>query len=369
MNEASVAPTAVAEIPGRDGSHRSYVGSPFFHDVFVTYSHGDMANEGDSLLKQWSQSFAQQLIRELNILLGATVSVFLDQGHRPNDGIDPLVDLNNQLQMHIARSAMMIALVSPHYLKSEWCRRERDWWKDAQKAHSIAEGGRIAIARMWPVAGSDPWPPLFGAQLEGFWFYNREKGARPQPYEWPLATNESKGAFREALLSLVGSISTKLDELKAIIDAQKHQQTESAKLAAAGRVVYLHGREEQESDWRATSAALEQNGFTVVPSGPDPVERDTSKLQELRRYRIETLTGCDALLLLGSDNGRAVEADLVVVGRQDRHSARAVSKSSLPCALLDKVGGLFATPARQLIARQLQVDWIDGTKAPWIPRC
>lgn len=79
------------------------------------------------------------------------------------------------------------------------------------------------------------------------------------------------------------------------------------------------------------------------------------------------MSGCDALLLVSAPDARAVEADLVVVGRQDRNSARARSNQFLPCALIDTVGGDIATPKRKVAARSLNVDWIDATRPEWPP--
>jgi hypothetical protein len=80
------------------------------------------------------------------------------------------------------------------------------------------------------------------------------------------------------------------------------------------------------------------------------------------------MSGCDALLLMPGADARAVDADLVVVGRQDRNSARAISNQPLPCALLDSAGQAIATPQRKQAAKRLNVEWIDATSNPWTPR-
>jgi hypothetical protein len=79
------------------------------------------------------------------------------------------------------------------------------------------------------------------------------------------------------------------------------------------------------------------------------------------------MSGCDALLLVAAEEGRTVDADLVVVGRQDRNSARALSNHLLPCALLNGAGQAIATPQRKGAARSLNVEWIEATQDPWTP--
>ena len=347
----------------------SYVGLPFTHDVFVSYSHGDVDGSDDSRLKRWSQAFVRELESELRAekRFGKTLSLFLDQDHRPGQGIDPMEPLSDQLRKQIGDSALVTILMSPYYLTSKWCTDERDWWYARQSEQAFPAEGRIAVARIWHA--TDPWPaPLadqYGEQLVGFRFYDPKKP--PHPYEWPAPGPDSKGPFREALLDLVGSLWLKLDEIKARLDERRRTEQEAAKLAGEGQSIYLHGRADQAKAWERAHAVLSDSGFAVVPGEPDQVEGDPKRLQSIRQQRIETLSACDALLLVGTDDGRALDADLVVVGRQDRHSARAATNRLLPCGLLDTVGGPVATAQRRAAARALQVEWIDTTREPWTP--
>jgi hypothetical protein len=98
---------------------------------------------------------------------------------------------------------------------------------------------------------------------------------------------------------------------------------------------------------------------------PDPVERDPKLAREISERRVEALSGCDGLLLLGTEDGRALDADLVVVGRRDRHSARDKVERLLPCAVLNTDGQEIATPWRKNMARALGTDWIDTAYAAW----
>jgi len=91
------------------------------------------------------------------------------------------------------------------------------------------------------------------------------------------------------------------------------------------------------------------------------------KLQTMRERRVEALGACDALLLVATDDTRALDTDLVVVGKHDRQSARARSNRLLPCGVLNTVGGVLATPVRLATTRIVQADWIDGTDQKWTP--
>lgn len=57
----------------------AYVGEPFAHDIFVSYSHGDVDGTGASKLHQWSTAFVRELESELKQFphLAGELQVFL----------------------------------------------------------------------------------------------------------------------------------------------------------------------------------------------------------------------------------------------------------------------------------------------------
>ena len=348
-----------------------FLGEPFQHDLFVSYSHGDFDGAGQSNLKKWSQAFARELEGEL----GANpkfpgLRIFLDQHRRPGQSVDPLEPLTTQLQEDIGAAGLLIILMSPHYLLSKWCGDERDWWLACQTKRDLVSDGRIVVARIWPT--EEPWPPVLsderGHPLVGFTFYDLTRAElRPQPYEWPDPSG-AKGPFRDALLDMVGRIWQRLAIVKEQLTERARRKAEAERLtAASGQVIYLRARKAHAEAWERAGDALIQRGFVVMPGEPDPVERDPKRAREIAERRVDTLSACDGLLLLGADDGRALDADLVVVGRQDRELARARSERLLPCAVLDTAGPLIATLRRKATARALNIDWIDTTHGIWTP--
>lgn len=351
----------------------AYVGSPFRHDVFITYSHGDAEGVGESRLKSWSQAFIAELDAELrqNVRFTRELALFFDESHRAAQGLDPLSGLTEQLRGEVGGSALLIVLMTPQYLDSKWCGAEREWWREAQEKHGLATDGRVAVVRL--AATEAPWPPPLsdaaGEPLIGYWFYDRGQPPMAQrPHAWPKPTSETGGVFRDALLGLVGDLGARLEEVRQRCAERHRAAKEAATLSAiGGQTLYLHGRAAQAATWERAADTLSQGGFTVLPGEPDPVETDLEKIQRLARGRVETLSACDALVLVGAGDSREVDADLVVVGRNDRQSARARCNRLLPCALLDTVGAAIATPRRLNAARALQVQWLDGTDEDWVP--
>ena len=105
----------------------------------VSYSHGAFKGQHDSDLKRWSQKFAKDLRAEF---AGSTefqnISVFLDQSDRSDE--------------------LLTILMTPHYLRSAWCRREREWWCAKHHPDKLGAGTRIFMCRVRPT-GNEPWPP------------------------------------------------------------------------------------------------------------------------------------------------------------------------------------------------------------------
>src|SRR5262252_8491873 len=294
----------------------AYVGSPFEFDIFISYSHGGDDGQGRGYLQPWSAAFVQELDRELRSdpRFRQSLRIFLDSNQR-GSGVDPMAALTEQLKTDIGAAALLVVLMSPDYLTSAWCKDEREWWLARQAAAGLQTDERVAVVRVWPT--TDPWPPAFadsrGQPLVGFQFHTHGEPVRP--LGWTEMPGPFQSDFRKALLPIVGRLYQALDVMKACADAQRRAREEAAR---------------QEN-------------------------------------RVRTISGCDALLLIGTDDTRALDADLVTVGRLDRQSARARSNRLLPCGLLNTVGDAIATQARKTLTRAVQADWIDATRSPWAP--
>ncbi|MCB1909660.1 MAG: toll/interleukin-1 receptor domain-containing protein [Rhodocyclaceae bacterium] len=347
----------------------AYVGDPFRHDLFVSYSHGDDGS-GHGLLQPWSAAFCDALKTELRVdrRFREALSVFLDSEFRPGQGVDPMSGLNPQLQASVEATALLVVLMSPDYLASRWCAQERDWWHARQEALGLPAEGRVAVVRIWPTPAED-WPVSLcdaqGDPLLGFPFHDDEAGAA-RPLGWTDQYDNFGPAFKKAMVGLAGRLSAKLDELKEQVESLHRESQEAARLQGdQGQTIYLHGRLDPERHWERAAMILADSGYAVLPGDPDPDTADPATRLDLRERRVETLGNCDALLLLGTADGRALDADLVAVGRHDRHSARARSNRLLPCGVLDMVGAPLATDVRRRTARNLQTDWLDATRESW----
>jgi hypothetical protein len=349
----------------------SYIGDPFRYDVCISYSHGDPQGKGDTRFKGYSQAFIRELVAELKEEqdFGAKLEIFFDDSEEHDTGLDVNVGLTPQLCDAMSQSAVFTVLMSDHYLRSAWCKDERGYWLGHKPAAAFAHGERLALARIWDT--SLDWPPDLrderGHPLVGTCFYDRAKlPDHKWPYEWPEPARTSRDPFRRELLSMVGAIWKQIANLKKRAAAYDQARKDAAKLQQdTGQAIYLHARDTAAKAWEDAGDLLTQAGFTVFPTAPEPIHRDPLKAKEQHDTRVGIMSGCDALLLVGAENGSAVDEDLIVVGRNDRDSARALGRRPLPSALLDLSVGGVAIPKRTQIAKMLRVDWLDCRQLPW----
>jgi hypothetical protein len=344
----------------------AYLSNSYAYELFISYCHGD------AKLEAYSQRFARELEAELAAFPqlsrpGEQIRVFFDSHRQIESALDPMHPLSAELETKVRGAAFLVVLMSGKYLFSQWCEKERDWWFDEQRRKTLSSDGRVAVARIWCQPVDEAWPAGLvdgaGHQLPGFFFHDRREDA-PQPFGW---VPDSEAQFRTALTKMANGLCHHLEKFKERLQSERQLASEAGRLAE-NPVVYLHGRASQGDAWNAVREALNGEGIITVPAEPDALETDLQQIQNARRNRVQTMSASDAILLVGDNDPSALEADLLVIGRQDRQSARSWSNRTLPCALIDRFGAPIDTPARRTIAQRLQIDWLDARSGDWPAR-
>jgi hypothetical protein len=343
----------------------SFLGEPFKHDLFVSYSHGAFNGQHDSELKRWSQKFAKDLRAEL---AGTTefeeISVFLEEGDGSDENLDRTEQLTALLRDRVANSGLLTVLMTPQYLRSKWCRQELDWWCEKNHSDTLGAVSRIFVCHVLPTDDA-VWPKPIKSVV-GYFCYDRNKAPdEARPFTW-RGSKRDLYDYKELLVDLSGEMMQRLREIRAALEKRRRRDEAAERLAAdGGQVIYLHARVTDVEAWQRASDLLVNKNFVVLPAEPDPIAREPKAMREIAEHRVETLSGCDALLLLGTDDARTFDADLQDVAYRDRQSARARSDRLLPCAVLDTVGPKLGTPQRKKAARALAIEWLDATRENW----
>lgn len=351
--------------------HMGYLSPDFDYDLFISYAHGDFDKAGSSPLKVWSQGFAAKLVEELRLSLeGEQLVAFLDENSRPGFGIDPTRPLTDQLQQAIHGSALLVVLMSPFYLKSEWCKREANWFVAEAKRRQRGDG-LLFVIRIWPTQAGD-WPPEFKGEddemLPGFWLFDRklaaERPKRVRPFGWEYPSeHDHTGAFRAALADIAEVVAVRLEALRKQCEERRRAEAAHRKLAeASGQTLYLYARDTYRHLWERAYDSLEQAGFQVLPSEPDPDPEVVGPEKEAKAAgeRVGLLKVSDALVLLRPQPGRYFDMDLVNVGMRDRRNAREGGGGPLPCAAIDLAGVADPNDRQRRFALRSRIEWIEG---------
>ena len=221
------------------------------HDIFVSYAHLDNLAPGGRTRGGWVDSFIEPLTMQLKRRLGSgALKIWIDRelaGNRP---------LTPEILTALRDSALLLVVMSPAYLRSEWCARERNAFLEVARDRVAA--GRIFIVRSLDVPPSEK-PSEFGDLLGYPFFVNdSDTGARslgdPDPEE---------PAFLKQIYNLSNHLAKQLTELAAL-----PQVTNGAREAAASngpRVFVARATDDLEDREDELRNCLTQAGISVPP--------------------------------------------------------------------------------------------------------
>ena len=106
------------------------------HDLFISYAHID--NQPLTAEQQgWVTRFHATLAAQLSMRLGSVAHIWRDDKLRGNDVF------SDEIVQQFGRTALLVSVLTPRYLASEWCTLElREFCERAEA------GGGVAPARL-----------------------------------------------------------------------------------------------------------------------------------------------------------------------------------------------------------------------------
>jgi hypothetical protein len=198
---------------------RSFVGDSFEFDIFVSYAHGSSANDlginRRSHLLSWSIAMAEDLKQQVNLLLS-------DSDQKINIWMDPKVrsnaSLEGNLDSAVERSALLLVLMSPYFLNSEWCMREAERFAlSAIRQHDLEPTSRKFIVNIFPT-DRDRWPASLrdknNQALLGFPFWKELSPGNWSPFGFPDPEIVRDDGYWTGIQQLAGELTSQLRRLK-----------------------------------------------------------------------------------------------------------------------------------------------------------
>ena len=247
------------------GGRMSYL-PDYENDIFISYAHNDnqAALEGQ---RGWIDNFHQALEKRLQVYLGAKPKIWRDPRLQGNDYFaDALVD-------QIPKVAILISVLSPSYIKSEWCRKEMQLFcRIAGLTGGVRLGSKARIFKVEKINVPIDKHPSELQFMTGYQFYYlEEKSQRPRelsPESGPHAIE-----YWQRIDDVAQDITSLLETMRVgSPSAEPAVNSAWASPGESGAVVFLAETSFDLSAQRdRVKRELQERGHTVVPDRPLPL--------------------------------------------------------------------------------------------------
>lgn len=273
------------------------------HDVFVSYAHvDDEIRPGED--RPWVRNFVDGLETSLAAKLGRreNLSIWADKSLGGDKKITP------EIQNALRDTATLIVILSPGYIKSEWCQREKDTFLSLIKErYGSPSESRVFVVAIDEVG--EGRPAEFG-DLKPYVFWTQTKKGRSRRLH--LARDDDRSLYGDLFWELVCDLSERLKSL------QTQRAAGGAKTGANGgaasdkaNTVYLaQAVGELQFIRDDVERRLKSDGLAVLPDRlyPADPERFKSMLDEdleQSRFYVQLLDPTPGMKLEGLPHGYA----------------------------------------------------------------
>jgi len=336
----------------------AFLAPHFEHDLFVSYAHG-----AGGTYKRWTR----QLVDDLkDAILDETL---VDQFKIAIDrDLDVTGSLEDQLRNKVKSSGLLLVIMSKPYLKSRWCKEERDWFLSEVRECQDG-GGTVIVVRAHPTP-EDDWPDCFkddgGHVVLGVTFHRDDKPGDNVRFPYGFVERcDNDQKYWQALEKLVTKVEHRLQYLKqyapnSLVEQPTEQRITPERRGSCSQAetnsngegcvpiqvsveqslswstlsdrprIYLQAPINQQSEWDKTKADLEGAGYDVLPSSFHEIGCDINARLAARDH---LLHGCEedvhALCVLGT--GDVIkDVQSADIGRK----YKGLAGKTLPCVVL-----------------------------------
>ena len=269
--------------------------SDYTNDVFISYSHIDnqpIDGAGDG----WVDTFHELLQNFVDVHLGRRTAIWRD---RRLTGADIFSD---EIEQQLKASAVLVSIISPGYLQSDWCNRELfAFTRTAEDGRSLRIGNLHRVVKVLRLpAERSALPPVLDTVL-GAQFYRVDPASgRARDLLLDPAADAPK-VFR----ARVDDVAQDLSRLLTAMAASGEAAAAAAPPESAETVFLAWSTADLGEEREKLRRELEARRFRVVPTGAPPLEAAALRAavaDALREARV-------AIHLIGAHYGFVPEGD------------------------------------------------------------
>ncbi len=278
----------------------------YAHDVFISYAHLD----NRSVTQQqtgWVTRFHESLANVLSTRLGKDAAIWRDKKLQGND------EFGAKIEEAFSKTAVLISILTPRYLKSEWCNKEiRGFCETAQNHGGLSIDDQLRVFKVikTPIDAQDGLPEVLHEVL-GYRFYtiitDEDEGEAPIELDPELGIPELSQKYVIKLTKLAFDISQMIQRLEKNGDdvpgSDGLADRDGTAIAAADgskTTVFLSECSRDQRDHRERlETELKVHGYHVVP------DRRLSSDEDEYVAEVDTLLAQSDLSihLVGSSSG------------------------------------------------------------------
>jgi hypothetical protein len=266
----------------------------FDRDLFISYAHIDnlpLTPEQQG----WVSRFHSALEAMLSMRLGKSANIWRDEKLTGND------IFADEIIAQFSKTALLLTVLSPRYVKSDWCRRElEEFCKAAERSIGLVVENKSRVLKIvkFPVESEDVLPAIVRGML-GYQFFTL--GERQTPMELdPAYGQDLAQKFNVRIAVLAWDIAQLVRNLDtAIGGAVRVPMSVGAKATVYLAESSYDRREARE----ALAAELRLHGYTILPDRELP-RNETDYLAEV----IRILEQCQlSIHLIGNSYGAVLD--------------------------------------------------------------
>jgi hypothetical protein len=270
----------------------------FERDVFISYAHID--NEPFTPeQKGWVTLFHNVLRTILSQQLGKTANIWKDERLQGND------DFSSEISDQFPKTATLVSILTPRYLKSDWCTKEiRVFCQAAETTGGlfVKNKGRVFKVMKTPIARTDAekaLPPEVG-KATGYEFFVQKEDQTAMELD-PAYGEDYRQAFFLKIRRLAGDIAELLDQFGAVAEPEGGSVEDEVK----PRIYLAECGTSRKYDREMVLGDLKNHGYVVLPEEDLPQD-EAGYVAEVERL----LAQCQlSVHLVGSTYGTVPDGD------------------------------------------------------------
>ncbi len=242
--------------------------SDFDEDVFISYAHND-----DDIYAQeslgWVTRLHQDLESRVRNYLGCNIRLWRDCEIRNND------EFTNKILKRLVKTATFLSVLSPSFVRSEWCGREVDAFAgQAEKNIGVLvddERSRIFKVEKMPVERNTLPSPMQGTKTYRFYEPNPAQPSRLRELR-PFLGEEYSRRYFEQMDELAKDIASLLAEMAQL-------QPSGGIRSEPDRATIYVAETTSDLDDKASELRrdLKDRGYVVLPAGDLPYRANAYK--------------------------------------------------------------------------------------------